>query len=198
MDVSSHTQKTLLCWLQPMLAFFQPLFEKVQWKRKVKLSTMCSGTGAPRIALKYLGVPIEECSSADPKPSCMEMCRALDQLPQHHWRFAVDHGNNQGYCLVHEKHCQGSPEPDDLSITGFPCQPFSSQRPFRFQDGNWEQHPATETMYEVASAIRKRQHRLVVLENVAGFLLQTRPRLCRHVLRYLILCNSHSHGYGFI
>ena len=157
-----------------MVAFFGPLFEKVRWRRETRLSTMCSGTGAPRIALTSCGVPVFETCSADPKPSCVQMCRSLNQLPQHHWQFAVDHGKNYGWCAVHEKVCKGNPEPDDLSITGFPCQPYSSQRPGRFRNGNWQEHAATKTMFEVAEAIHARGHRLVILENVGGFMLQTR------------------------
>ena len=164
-----------LRWREQFVDYFKPAFEECKWLRELRFGTLCSGTGAPRLALRLLGVPLHESFSADPKAGVMQFARNLSDMPQHHFRFVKDVGNKKGWCEVHEDFCclEGTQDRVDLLTVGFPCQPFSTQRPERFQTG-WQSHPLTVVMKETAEAIKILQPRMVVAENVPGFLRESR------------------------
>lgn len=146
----------------------------------------CSGTGAPRIGLLALGLWVDEIHSADTKASCLQLCRALGQVPTHHFSEAKDLEIGGGMCHVHECHCFAETEEDHLFISGFPCQPFSQQRPKRWTQ-RWKDHPAAATMFDTARVIRARQPRLVLLENVPGFLYESRTGSLTFLLFFFAL-----------
>lgn len=165
-------------WQQNMLRWFGPRFTDAVFQRKVKLVTCCSGTGAPRIALDLLGFPVEELCSVDPKTACVSLLRNSKETERAHHHFAIAEQlvQNQGFCFVHESLCFLEPTREDLFVAGFPCAPFSTARPARWQSGGWRDHPEAKIMFEVAESMTNRMPLLAVLENVPGFLRQSRQR----------------------
>ena len=121
-----------------------------------------------------------ETASADPKPACMKMMRNLSQLSRHHFSSVEELQQCCGYCYVHEHECHLSSVRDDLHIAGFPCSPFSTQRPESFKSKGWRQQHDAVVMTEVAKDIQRLEPYLVVLENVRGFHEQP-PRVARTV-----------------
>lgn len=58
----------------------------------------------------------------------------------------------------------------DVGVTGSPCNPFSSQRAKRYQDGDVARHCSYETtMTSVVNFYQKVEPKLGVTEQVAGF-----------------------------
>ena len=160
-----------------ILDALKPEFKSFVLKRPLHLGTGCSGTGSPRIALEYLGFPLREIYSADPKQVCLQMASNCNARPSHHFDTCEDiaHAHSGGaYCYVHNDYCHLDLQREDLAVFGFPCAPYSSQRPGRYAAGAWESHPQTEVMFETIRAIRARQPYLVLLENVPGFLRASR------------------------
>ena len=176
-DGSDPNNTPLLAWVPRLLTFFEPLFHDKVWLNPLMLSTSCSGTGAPRLGLKAMGVPLTETASADPKTACMQLARSLGQLPEHHFNTAAGLAAKHGFCCIHEAVCQLPCQQDHLFVAGFPCAPFSSQRPERFKShtSQWQSHPDTYVMFDVAKDIRSREPCLCVLE--PGFLMQARSDL---------------------
>ncbi len=122
----------------------------------------CSGSGAPRIALKEMGLWLHEVFSCDPKPEVEALARARGEAPEFHYNTAANLA------------AAGCGHKIDLFICGFPCPPFSNQRPGRFRTG-WKLHRDTSTMYDMATCIRKLKPPVCVLENVPGFMKASRP-----------------------
>ena len=157
-------------WRRSMAEYFENKFEKIAWKRPIRLGTTCSGSGAPRIGMRLMGLPLTERYSSDPRSYTLKMSENLEDVPQHHFLYASDVARGEGHCCVHNKHCQiGGHIRDDLFIGGFPCQPFSTQRPDRFK-APWTSHSQTYVMYDVAKCCATSEPKLVLLENVPGFL----------------------------
>jgi len=72
------------------------------------------------------------------------------------------------------EHSESSFEDHDVFVCGFPCTPFSNQRPGRFGKSSWRVHPDAEVMREVAKVLRSMRPPLAVLENVPGFMVPSR------------------------
>eukprot|EP00438_Fugacium_kawagutii_P032322 Skav234137 [mRNA] locus=scaffold5409:56437:57741:+ [translate_table: standard] len=162
--------RPVLAWRDELLKDFLPLFKDAGFLRPLKMSTCCSGTGAPRLALGWCGVPFEERVACDPKKSSMVMAQNMNQVATHHLGSATDLAQGCGYCEVHLDVCHGlGIEQDDLFVSGFPCQPFSTQRPCRWARP-WQEHSEAHVMKDVAESMAARQPLLGVLENVPGFL----------------------------
>eukprot|EP00971_Amphidinium_carterae_P347939 6490235-Amphidinium_carterae.1 len=71
-------------------------------------------------------------------------------------------------CLRH-----GSCRPQsraDMLVAGFPCAPFSTQRPGRL----WQHHASTSVLWDVLKCIRLLQPQSGCLENVCGLLIRAR------------------------
>ena len=176
MGKTDEGYKPLAAWRDPFLEYFNPLFEHCEWNRCIRLGTCCSGSGSPRLGLKAIGLPVTETVSVDPSPASFKAVQSLGQLPDHHLQLASELLLGEGMCSVHKGHCRISPLPDDIWVCGFPCAPFSTQRPDRYQGGQWKTHIQTEVMYEVAKCLAKHQPALAVLENVPGFVREGKMR----------------------
>ena len=178
-DESNVQDKPILAWVKPLLKFFQKKFRGVTWKKTLKMSTVCSGTGAPKHALSWMGVPVLEVFSADPKRAVTTMLRKCDRMhgPLYHFQTVKDILQREGWCSLHAAHVQVPIGRSHLFVAGFPCAPFSTQRPSRWAEGGWQAHKESETMKDVARAVRQEEPLLVVLENVPGFVRKSRPVL---------------------
>ena len=87
-------------------------------------------------------------------------------------RFAADVAKNRAHCLLRGQVCSLSPLPDDLFVCGFPCRPFSTQRPKRFSGD----HEDARCMFDTIDVLKAHQPRLALLENVMGFLPEARTK----------------------
>ena len=168
----------LCAWRDVLLRFFTPLFNDIGFKRKVQVPSLCSGTGAPILGLQAVGVPVAEPFACDLKSASFAMYQAMKLSPCHFFTQVQDVMAGSGLCQMHGgKLClledQADDEPDDLMVAGFPCQPYSSQRPARYKDG-WRSHPASEVMFQVCHVLKQRKPKMALLENVPGFLKASR------------------------
>eukprot|EP00435_Cladocopium_sp_Y103_P004127 s1246_g1.t1 len=160
----------ILAWREPLLRRIAPAFQDAVFLRPVKVSSACTGTGAARLALQWTGCPMEENFACDPKKAALKFNLGMGMQPKHFFNTAADVARGQGHCHVHGRHCDlGEEGKCDLMVAGFPCQPFSVQRPQRWSEG-WRKHLQAPVMEEVCQAIKATLPRLVVLENVMGFL----------------------------
>lgn len=164
-----------VAWRDSVLDLLCPRFKAAAWKRPLRLATACSGTGSPKIALRALGVPYQEIVSAERRKSGLQMVLNSPDPPEHHFEYAADVAKNRAHCLLHGKVCSISPLPDDLFVCGFPCSPFSTQRPQRFSGiQGWRSHEDSQCMFDTIDILKARQPRLALLENVMGFLREPR------------------------
>ena len=176
LDPDDLAHKPILSWRPKLLADFKPGFDDAVWKRPVKVASLCCGTGAARLGLEWMGVPVSESIAADPKRATKTFTSNLGHQPDFFFDTAADVAQGQGFCHIHGSHQVLPLAREDLLVAGFPCQPFSTQRPGRFSDG-WQSHPQTQVMHEVSDAIVARLPFLMVLENVLGFLRKARTRV---------------------
>ncbi len=169
----------VLVWRDQVLDVLCPRFKASHWKRPLRLATACSGTGSLKIALQSLGVPLEETVSAERRKSGLQMALNYNDHPAHHFLEAAEVAKNMGYCSLHGRVCCLSPLQDDLFVCGFPCSPFSSQRPKRFAGiQGWLSHEDTQSMFDTIDILKVRQPRLGLLENVMGFVRESRTVMC--------------------
>lgn len=176
-DEGNVQDKPILAWVKPLLKFFQKKLKGVTWKKTLRMSTVCSGTGAPKHALCWMGVPVLEVFSADPKRAVTTMLHNCDRMhgPLYHFQTVKDILQREGWCSLHAAHVQVPIGRSHLFVAGFPCAPFSTQRPARWAEGGWQAHKESETMKDVGTAVRQEEPLLVVLENVPGFVRKSRP-----------------------
>ena len=156
--------------------------DSAEWYRPLRVVTLCSGLGTPCLALRELGIPFTEWYGADPKDSCLQIAQNAGLVPCHFYGCVQDVLEG-GQCKIHGRSCSTNMEsteaggaPPDFLVAGFPCAPFSSQRPGRFSQGetSWRNHPETKVMQDVAAVIRSSEPRAGLLENVVGFLKMSR------------------------
>ena len=178
LDQSNVDDKPILAWAKPLLKFFEQKFQGVTWRKALRMSTCCSGTGAPKHALSWMGVPVLEVYSVDPKKAVTTMLRKAkrDNGPLYHFATVQDILRKEGWCTLHDAHVQVPISRSHLKVAGFPCAPFSTQRPARWSEGGWQAHKEAKTMEEVGDVVHEEQPLLVVLENVPGFLRKSRPQ----------------------
>lgn len=168
--------------------------DSAEWYRPLRVVTLCSGLGTPCLALRELGIPFTEWYGADPKDSCLQIAENAGLVPKHFYSCVQDvlegllEGGRQ--CKIHAgwscescstnmdnmESTEAGGAPPDFLVAGFPCAPFSSQRPGRFSQGetSWRNHPETKVMQDVAAVIRSSEPRAGLLENVVGFLKMAR------------------------
>ena len=155
-------------------------FDSVQWKRPLRLASLCSGLQTAHLGMSHLGVPFVELYAADLKDSCMKAAQNMQALPCHFFNSICDAHAQEGWCKVHAKvcRCEDTARPD-LLVAGFPCAPYSTQRPQRFSSGagSWRSHPEVGAMWETADHIRHHRPYFAILENVQGFLRNTRTAI---------------------
>ena len=176
LEVDKLEHKPVLAWRDQLLKDFKPGFDEAIFMQPVKLTTMCTGTGAARLSLEWMGCPVKELLGCDPKKSARVMQSNFGHEPDHFVSNARQVAQGQGHCWINGSFSDLPLEREDLCTAGFPCQPFSTQRPARWQDG-WQRHKESEVMTDVAKAVAIRQPFLLVLENVPGFLRQHRTDL---------------------
>ena len=178
LEVDKLEHKPVLAWRDQLLIDFKPGFDEALFMQPVKLSTMCTGPGAARLSLEWMGCPVKELLGCDPKKPVRTMQSNFGHEPDHFVSNARQVAHGQGHCFMTGKFCDLPLEREDLCTAGFPCQPFSTQRPARWQEG-WQSHKEAQVMTEVAEAVAIRQPFLLVLENVPGFLRQHRTDLSK-------------------
>ena len=119
-------------------------------RHTLTVGTDCSGLGAPLVALRELGVQFNHVFSCEKDPVA-QLCLAANFRPQKMFHDITDWARKRraGYT--------------DLYISGFPCQPFSTQgRRQGFGDSR------SDIFSHIIRHIRHRKPRAFVLENVVG------------------------------
>lgn len=115
-------------------------------------------------------------SASDCNEKCKEFVWANNEghTPTHWYASLEDQVRGNQPCLLHKgSHaCDPCPYGADFALVGSPCHPFSTQRADRFEPGTVEAHAECRVaMSEMVSFIQKYEPRVVVLEQVRGFLM---------------------------
>ena len=141
---------------------------------------MCSGTEAPVVALEQvLGADsVEHCMSCDNGQASQQFI-ANNFKPQHFFmdiKHIVEESPQRCVmCCAAGKgeFCEGHRQQFDLLVAGFPCPPYSTANPNRFQSQyDFQKHKDVEVFVAVRDFLAKhpKPPRIVVLENVGGVL----------------------------
>ena len=157
-------------------------FDSVLWKRPMRLASLCSGLQTAHLGMLHLGVPFAELYAADLKDSCMKPAQNMQALPSHFFNSIREAKAQEGWCKIHAKvcRCEGKDTARvDMMVAGFPCSPFSTQRPQRFSSGagSWRSHPDIQAMWDTADHIHQHEPYFAILENVLGFLRNSRTAI---------------------
>ena len=137
--------------------------------RELLVTTAFSGLGSIMEVLRKLGIAARELAAAEIKPSAHTFCKRNSLLAEHHFedvRSLVAHGS--GKCIKHG-HCKMPTEKADLSVMGFPCQPYSGARPGSHDPDNVTEHVSFQYAQEAIRYIKKTRPRAALLENVLKF-----------------------------
>ena len=122
-------------------------------------------------------MPVAEPFACDLKSASFAMYRAMKLSPRHFFMEVQGIMAGRGPCQMHGELCLLEDQADDdLLVEGFPCQPYSTQRPTRYKDG-WHSHPASEVMFQDGHVLKQRKPRMALFENVPGFLRASRTGL---------------------
>lgn len=177
-DLSAEKDASALSWRSCIEDAFKAAgfdMKDLSLCRPIQLHTMASGTGAPAVGLHLMGIPFTEMLACDPKPSTFKALQCWHEhgvpFPVHHLDTVESVLAGSGPCKVHGQTCRVDVGSTDILVAGFPCAPFSQQRPKRFTGTGWRDHPETHVMFDICRAISRLEPKLVVLENVPGFLM---------------------------
>eukprot|EP00971_Amphidinium_carterae_P333514 6468300-Amphidinium_carterae.2 len=110
----------------------------------------------------------------DPKPASKDFITALD-LSSCHFSCVeeVSTAVNTGTAIpcARHGHCKPPLRAEkrlDMLTVGFPCAPFSQQRPKRHNAGSWCSHKDVKVLWSTLAHIQTMRPKGGVLENVAG------------------------------
>jgi len=124
---------------------------------------------------KVLGIKIHHVASADPKVAAIKTLMIGECRADHHFHYCKHLTARQGMCSWHHQNCDlTGMDTEDFFSAGFPCAPFSIQRPGRQVDPNsWRKHRETPAMFEVLQYLSVNKPKCGMLENVDAFASQT-------------------------
>ena len=123
-----------------------------------------------------MGIQISNRLTMDPKQAAI-FC--LKQFPEslqseHHFGSLQDGSRRKGWCHWHDAECSLTAFNEDFFSCGYPCSPFSQQRPGRMSDSSsWETHPQVQSFYDTLTYIDRCRPKVALLENVSGFLMHS-------------------------
>lgn len=142
--------------------------------RDLKVISLCSGLGTETYCLSKLGVGVSLEASCDPKPASIDIHKTgtLGHKSKHHFDDVckvVDKGARCP-CLFHpNQECDLNEVGPDMLVSGFPCQPYTTQSTQRFKhNGVTTHHLYPLTNYSV-QAVSILHPKVFIFENVIGF-----------------------------
>lgn len=146
-------------WREPLLAALQPVLKQLgPQRRPLLVGQHCAGMGPASAVFEALDMPYREVFASDPKPAALAFRAGYGCQPcERQYRTIRD---------VIE-----SPPPDrpDLELTGFPCQPYSTMRNYRFTGQLPERHAQYSVADDVLRAMTVTRPRCAIVEQVRGF-----------------------------
>ena len=184
-DPNSWEDFPVRAWRDAVIGIMKEVgLDSATWARPLKLSTTCSGLGSAAIALHEMGVPFNELWACDVKDICWSVAERAGVIPEHYFDTAEDARSRLGFCKKHQTICYAEDSISDVYIAGFPCAPFSMQRNGRWRPNGWQSHPEVKVMTSVIGTIREQTPRVGILENVTGFVKNSRTnaRMGGHVM----------------
>ena len=174
MDLDTHSWEAWPMWLEGLFCSWGKFLTPAD---DVKVTTFCSGTDSPVVALRQLlacagkGACVHH-ASVDHDPMAMKFVMA-NCRPKHFFRKTRDFLMPDSLCSVCNAQCSALHEEVDILTGGFPCKPFSSLNLHRWTPSH---DPfATEDakpFLEISKYLRRARTppKIVVLENVMGLL----------------------------
>eukprot|EP00971_Amphidinium_carterae_P112881 2235501-Amphidinium_carterae.1 len=120
-------------------------------------------------------VEFEDIYACDPNKTAKHFCTR--NMPIGHWfhdiKTMMESVGSAAPCSIHDRNCAVAQRGEiDILAAGFPCAPFSGQRPDRYGSRRlgrgWSSHKQVHVLYELLQWIQKSRPCAVVLENVRG------------------------------
>ena len=121
-----------------------------------------------------LGIPFVLLGAAEKKPQYQSVIQTNNLNLKHLWG-TLEHMVCQRPCILHPQENSCSVGRDtSLGVTGSPCNPYSTQRCKRFQDGDVAAHTMhNTTIRDVVSYYQVFQPHAGITEQVKGFGMAT-------------------------
>ena len=138
--------------------------------RNIRLQTGYSGIGSIGRVLTEMDIAFVEDAGVEINKSAYHFCRQNGTLPTHWFQDMEEVVRlGAGSCWQHQKHCTLPLARPDLLVSGFPCRPYSRQRPGSSCETDRADHiDFKKTQWAIQHFAKVRPH-MALFENVEGF-----------------------------
>jgi len=142
-------------------------------KRPVRIATGCSGLETPILACIEMKIEVEHVLSSEVNQNARDFAERANVQAEHVFDNIGWESKGEGYCFRHNKSCiyKGTKK-EDLFVVGPPCQGCSSLNN-SYQDKDvvqMQQRDDHVVLEAIAIHMRNHRPRIVIVENVMGFL----------------------------
>ena len=142
-------------------------------KRPARIATGCSGLETPILACIEMKIDVEHVVSSEVNQNARDFAERAKVQAEHVFDNIKFVSEGKGYCFRHKKLCAYPPNRmEDILVVGPPCQGCSSLNN-SYQDKDVEQLQMRDdhlVLESIAIHMRNHRPRIVILENVMGFL----------------------------